>query len=218
MKRQFSRLSLLVIVTVALIGSMTMPAEATMVGGGLLQGRASVGNGLASPCLDGKGPSPSVNPAKCPAFLNGKAPVSFTFSGTLTGAIAKVNKTKCKTAKPNACYDIGTFPVAASGSVVGKCGASLGNGSGAIGTGASNVRTKPATNATRSFTFSWTGVGGNLILSGTIDGTGTLAGVVAAAPDVFTGGSCTHKAAKDFIVVGPVVMINRCGNAPIPGC
>ena len=93
--------------------------------------------------------------------------------------------------------------ISASGTVTGYCGLSTGQGS---GTYVSSNR------GTYTYSFEWTSVGGELIITGSIsdaDGnSGPLAGIVTAIPPlpapVGSGQSCTTGNAQDFTIVGEV--------------
>ena len=215
-KPRLARLGVLLAPIMALAAGLAPPADAVAIGGGVLIGTATVANGLAYPCFAGKGgpfgTPPTVNPAKCPV-LNTKPDVAFTFVGTMVGALAKANKPKCGGPTANACVEAGVFNVTATGvldngplglTTSPKCGLSSGSGAGNIAPGVPVVDTKPGT--ANAFTFSFEGIGGLLVIQGTFRTDGVLAGVVVALPDALVGRGCLNKAAKDFIVVGPVVV------------
>ena len=219
MKSRFARISVLLVPIMALVASLAPPAEAVTVGGGVLVGRATVANGLAYPCFAGKGgpvgTPPSVDPAKCPV-LNTKPDVAFGFAGQLVGALVKVNKPKCASPPANTCVEAGVFTVTATGvldngplgaTTSPKCGLSSGSGAGTIVLSTPLVDTKPQTAS--PFTFDFEGLGGLLVVTGTFRTSAVLAGVVVALPDSTTGGSCLNKATKDFLVVGPVVVVGN---------
>ena len=216
MKLRLARLGVLLAPIMALVAGLAPPAEAVAAGGGVLIGRASVANGLAYPCFDGQGgpagTPPSVNPAKCPV-LNTKPDVGFAFGGQLVGALAKANKPKCFAAP--ACAEAGLFAMAASGvldngplglTTSPKCGLSSGSGSGSIALSTPLVDSKPT--GASPFTFDFEGIGGLLVFTGSFRGSGVWAGVLVAMADSTTGGSCVNKAAKDYSVVGPVVVFD----------
>ena len=217
MKPRLARLGVLLAPIMALVAGLAPPAEAVAAGGGVLVGSFTVANGLAYPCFDGKGgppgTPPTVNPAKCPV-LNTKPDVGFTFSGQLVGALAKANKPKCVPQPGNTCIEVGVFNVTTTGvldngplglTTSPKCGLSSGSGGGAITLSTPVVDTKPG--PASPITFAFDGIGGLVVITGSFRGSGFWAGVFVAMPDSTTGGSCQNKAAKNYIVVGPVVVV-----------
>lgn len=80
--------------------------------------------------------------------------------------------------------------IAASGQVTGYCGKSTGGGTG--------------TYNGESFTFTWTGAGGALVIDGTFDASGEpLTAVVNAIPPLPTEeGACSTGNAENFRIVG----------------
>ena len=218
MKPRLARLGVLLAPIMALAAGLAPPADAVAAGGGILLGRATVANGLAYPCFDGKGgpfgTPPTVSLTKCPV-LNTKPDVGFVFTGQLVGALAKVLKDKCASPPANACAEAGVFSVSLAGVLDSgplgitsspKCGLSSGSGGGNLVLSEPLVDTKPTGAA--AFTFSFEGIGGLLVVTGTFRDRAVLAGVVVALPDALVGAACLNKAAKDFIVVGPVAVFD----------
>lgn len=208
MKSRISRLGVVLLPVLALFASLAPPAHATQVGVIVIQGKANVGAGLSYPCFGPGTPTAPIDLAKCPPPIgtgNNPPPpngtgVGVTFTGTGAGAVVKVQKLpKCA----SVCVEAGTFGITnATGRVYGQCGLSSGT---LTGTVASTLSLGTKSN-NRTFTVGFQGIGGVLVLSGTTSQNETLDGVVAALPDATTGGSCTNKDAKAFIIAGPIVV------------
>jgi hypothetical protein len=200
-----------------LVASSAPPAHAFVESDLVLDGTATVGNGLAYPCITGKGAVPpgvpAVDVAKCTSKLANVVP--FTFNGTARGVTVKVDKSKCKSAPLNTCVQVSEYTLNSSGTVSGWCGLSIGQGSGTITKSANIVSTKPdANNPPITFNFTWTGIGGVLLITGTATRGTLTGGVVTGSPlalvlpgNVVGAGTCLNKAPKSFRVVGPVTVV-----------
>jgi len=207
MKSRIARFGVLLIPVMALFATTASPAGAVIVGGGVVQGEARVGAGLAYYCAS----NGTVDVSKCPPQqLQNPKPgnIAFTFRAFLYGGIVKVAKEKCGPAGP-VCSEVGVFTISGSGTVSGKCGLSGGTGTASIElTGPVVKNTKPGSVARVDFTFA--GVGGTLILTGTFrdSPSSLLTGAVAAVPDATTGNSCLNKNQKTFILLGPIAVVD----------
>ena len=190
-------ISVLLIVGMAVHGAG--PAQATSALTVAVAGRMIVGNGIAYPCLDGKGPGPVpvVNLAKCVPLVN---TAYFNLVADGVGGIGKALTPKCGASA--GCFGAGIFQMNAIGVVAGHCGFSTGQGAGTISGG--TIGTKPGSSI-RPYTFVWLELGGVLIVTGTYNGTGVLTGALVAVPDPFAGAGCLNKAPKPFIFAGGLV-------------
>lgn len=198
MKSRIARLGVLLVSVMALVAGFAPSAEANQVGVLVIQGRANVGTGISYPCVDNSLPSvPKCPPPLGTANLN-QASVSFTGSGA--GVVAKVAKPKCGTA----CVEVGTVNITANGTVNGSCGLSSGDLSGSV-TADVSLGTKINN---RNFRVLFTGVGGLLILDGSVTSSQgeRILGATVAIPDATVGSTCANKSAKIFIVAGVVVV------------
>jgi hypothetical protein len=201
MKFRLARLSVLLLPIMALVASVAPPAHANVVGVVVVNGTANVGAGLSYPCVGNGVPDLT----KCPPPVGNGQPgnIGVTFGGIGVGAVVKVAKPKCPAGSPaGTCVEVGTFAIAATGSVTGHCGLSSGALAGsvtptlALGTKSNN----------RTFNVSFTGIGGVLVLTGTTCNGENITGAVLAVPDATTGASCTNTAGKNFLIAGPIVI------------
>jgi hypothetical protein len=198
MKFRLARLSVLLLPILGMLAATAAPADALItIGGAVIQGRATVAAGLSYPCVSNGGPDLT----KCPPPVGaGNGPLGVSFTGSGVAQVDSVNKKGC-TAPVDACVEVGTITVNATGSVNGWCGLSTGTLTGTITAAPLPVANKAKN---RTFTVTFTGVGGALILTGTTGKGENIDGAVAAVPDAVGGSSCTNKAAKAFIVAGIV--------------
>ena len=202
MKRFVARFGVLLLAVMGLVGSMTTPAHATGAAVVVFAGTATVGNGIAYPCLGQGTPSglpaplppkiPQVDLTKCPPAISGNTAAT-TFAGQGVGAGVWVNKGKDP-------VEVGLMNITAAGTTTGACGLSTGLFNGNMTPVIAPLKNKP-----RTFTITYTGVGGNLIITGSTTKGEGLIGVALAIP---TGGSCLNKQPKTFTVIGVIVVTN----------
>ena len=179
MKVRTARLSVFVAAVAGLMATMIPSASATTVKEVEFVGTATVPCGLSYPVL---GP-----PEHC----------TFTFSSNtcLKASVSTPDKTNPKNG-------VDPCQITAAGTVWGHCGQSTGVGLATV----TNLSGNKGAPIDVSFTFM--GVGGELIVQGTASNGATVVGVVTAIPAVGGSGSCTNGTGTDFIIIGTITYVD----------
>lgn len=213
MKSRLARLCALLLLIMGLVVGTAPPAHSLHMFTLKFNGFATVGNGIAYPCLGGKGAvppaTPTVETTKCdPTVMSNSAGLNLQATGV--GELAKIIKLKCNHPPDNVCARTANYNIASSGMIRGYCGSSRGMITGTITQNGVVVNNeKPALiNGPITFSFSFEEKGGVAILTGTADrggNIGTLEGKAtwAIGPGVpGSAGTCFNKASKTFVVDG----------------
>jgi hypothetical protein len=201
MKVRIARLGVLLAAVVGLVASSAAPAGATGAGVVVVQGNATVGAGIAYPCIDPASGVPPISVPKClPPQLGNPNSATFAFVGTGAGVIVNGPNKGAKTGTVEA----GTFTVTANGTVSGACGLSVG----VIATGTVTPIIPVGTKTkNRTYVGGFIGVGGVLVIQGTTNKAEVIVGAVLAVP-IPGQGSCTDKGPKVFLIAGAVAVVN----------
>lgn len=230
MRSRLSRLGVVVVGILALLGVATPPAHAATAAAVSFTGTAVLSTPIGYPCVSGGLPTlstllplPSISPgsSKCSPFTWGppsRVPLplptypwlqlpnaaTFTFStSTCLMVVAHITKP----APTGTTVHTPSCTLSATGIVLGFCGLSQGHGTATI--------TDPL-GFTYSVGFHWTGIGGNLVIDGQVTKfsnptqRGTFLGLAhAIGPEPITvpGQSCLNKTARTFTVAGGGVIV-----------
>jgi hypothetical protein len=202
MKPRLARLGVLLLLPV--MAALAPPSNAAATGAFAIVGTASVGFGIAYPCVDAAAGVPPIDVNKCLGPLASPPnSATVTFNGSGPGAVLNDLEAKCATTPTNpVCFEVGTVTISAAGTVFGACGFWTGNLAGTL-TPAITV-TPPLKAKTRALVVDYISVGGFLILRGTTSKGETIASAVVAVP---VGGSCTNKDPKIYSVAGSVAVV-----------
>jgi hypothetical protein len=174
MKARTARFGVLVAAVLGLMATMIPSASATTVKEITFVGNATIAGGLGYPVIT--------------------PPNHYGFTLSSTVCVKESVSTPDKPAPkvgPDLCS------ITAAGTVWGHCGLST-------GAGVVTLENLLLEKATRSLPFTFTGVGGELIVQGG-SGNETIIGVVTAVP---TTGSCTNKTATGFTIVGTATYVD----------
>ena len=211
MRNRLPRLVAVVVAVLGLMASAAPPASATVVTTGVFVGVWTWGNGIAYPCVTGKGPSPPTPPqfdaSKCPPTTNNTA--AWTFDGTAVTGVAKVVKAKCLLTDL-ACAHVALTTMRGMGTIKGNCSAYTKTGT--VTWSSTDIVNTKESSPSLAGTISVTAVGGVNVMTGTVQRSstatiGTLTGSFFAVPDASTGSGCWDKRGKRWVSAGAYAIV-----------
>jgi hypothetical protein len=174
------------------------PAQAAAAGSFFQLGTMNVGYGMAHTCVgENYSGSFTVDPERCLGPFSSSPQIAyFSYGGTLVGSA--VNTTANTTAGGAA--EVGTFWVAATGTIRGSCDFWSAYMSGRIHP---DINLGTQADRERSFSAQVVYYGGKGVITGTTSLGETLVGEFNAVP---TTGSCTNYYAKSFTTWGVIAL------------